>query len=142
VLVADTQHGVSRWQAEHDGYRPAVHRRSVELDDATRELRVTDEVTSARRHPCRLVFHLGPRITADLVGATAHLSWTAGSRVRNARLELPAELSWSVHRGETGPPLGWYSPGFGRKEPACTLLGTGLAGGDLPPLRTLVRFTS
>ncbi|MGH3991308.1 MAG: alginate lyase family protein, partial [Pseudonocardiaceae bacterium] len=43
-----TDGGVARWSAEHAGYsrrrRPAVHRRTVELDAAGRELTVLDEV--------------------------------------------------------------------------------------------------
>lgn len=147
VLVAHADEGgVARWCAEHDGYarrgRPAVHRRSVELDSANRQLRVFDEVLSSRGHPCRLAFHLGPRIHAELAGNEARLNWTGGGQEHSAVLELPAELSWTAHRGETNPPLGWYSAGFGRREPACTLLGSGLAGGKAAPLTTLLRFGS
>lgn len=147
VLVAHSPDGgVGRWSAEHDGYsrgrRPAVHRRSVELDGANRELRVIDEIVSRQHHRCRLAFHLGPRIAADLAGHTARLSWTSGGRAHSAVLELPPRLSWTAHRGETDPPLGWYSAGFGRKEPAATLLGSGVAGGDAAALTTLIRFSS
>ncbi|MEV0120446.1 alginate lyase family protein [Streptomyces sp. NPDC050703] len=129
VLVADTSDPkVSRWCAEHDGYQGAVHRRRVELDAVSRELRVVDEVRGPRR-PARLAFHLGPAVTADLVGSRAVLSWTRDGEDRSAVLELPGELTWRAHRGETDPPLGWYSPGFGRKEPATTLVGTGFADG-------------
>ncbi|MGH3828881.1 MAG: alginate lyase family protein [Pseudonocardiaceae bacterium] len=145
VLVAcENTGGLARWAAEHDGYRrrgrPAVHRRSVELDSGTRELRVRDEVVSRHRHSCRLTFHLGPRITAELAGDKAHLSWTHAGRQRAALLELPSELSWTAHRGETSPPLGWYSAGFGRKQPAVTLLGRGFVGGDTAALTTRIRF--
>jgi hypothetical protein len=40
-------------------------------------------------------------------------------------MELPVALRWSLHRGETSPILGWYSPGLGRRVPAFTLLGSG-----------------
>ncbi len=147
VLVAHADPGgVSRWRAEHDGYgrrsRPVVHRRSVELYAATRELRVTDEVLSPSRHNCRLAFHLGPRIAADLAGNMARLSWTTGGRQHDAVLELPAELSWTVHRGEASPALGWYSPSFGRREPAVTLVGHGTVEPGAPALVTQLRFDS
>jgi hypothetical protein len=147
VLVADAQEGgVARWCGEHDGYarrgRPAVHRRSVELDSANRELRVFDEVVSSWRHRCRLTFHLGPRIRADVAGNEARLSWTGKSREHTTVLELPAELKWTAHRGEINPPLGWYSAGFGRREPSYTLLGSGIAGGKAASLTTLLRFSS
>lgn len=120
VLTADT----TRWCAEHDGYRPSVHRRKVELIAATHELKVVDEVRGARRE-VRLAYHLGPAVTAELTDDRALLTWTRDGEERSAVLELPARLSWRAHRGESAPPLGWYSAGFGRKEPATTLIGTG-----------------
>ncbi|MGD9483907.1 alginate lyase family protein [Streptomyces sp. TRM70308] len=129
VLVADTsEEGVSRWCAEHDGYRGSVHRRRVELAAASRELRVVDEVRGPRR-AVRLAFHLGPAITADLVGNRAVLAWSRDGADRSAALDLPGRLTWRAHRGESDPPLGWYSAGFGRREPATTLVGTGFADG-------------
>ncbi|MFJ8934410.1 alginate lyase family protein [Streptomyces sp. NPDC102365] len=116
--------GVSRWCAEHDGYQGSVHRRRVELDAGTAELRIIDEVRGPRR-AARLAFHLGPAITADLTGDRAVLTWTCDGENRTAVLDLPGELNWRAHRGESDPPLGWYSAGFGRREPATTLVGTG-----------------
>ncbi|MEU6809317.1 alginate lyase family protein [Streptomyces sp. NPDC046831] len=129
VLAADTpEDGVARWCAEHDGYRPSVHRRRVELAAASRELTVVDEVRGPRR-AVRLAFHLGPAIAADLAGNRAVLTWSRDGEDRSAVLDLPGQLVWRAHRGETDPPLGWYSAGFGRKEPATTLVGTGFADG-------------
>ncbi|MEU1148772.1 alginate lyase family protein [Streptomyces sp. NPDC005863] len=127
VLIAETgaaSDGVSaRWCAEHDGYQDATHRRKVELTEERRELKVTDEVRGPRR-TVRLAFHLGPAVAVDLVDSRAVLTWSRDGEDRSAVLDLPAELSWRAHRGESEPPLGWYSPGFGRKEPATTLIGT------------------
>ncbi|MFF4740817.1 alginate lyase family protein [Streptomyces sp. NPDC001262] len=132
VLVADASgEGAARWCAEHDGYHPSVHRRRVELAAERRELRVVDEVRGPHR-AVHLAFHLGPAITADLVGNRAVLTWTRDGEDRSAVLDLPGQLRWRAHRGETDPPLGWYSAGFGRKEPATTLVGTGFAGGTGP----------
>ncbi|WP_370664767.1 alginate lyase family protein [Streptomyces sp. IBSBF 2507] len=129
VLGVDTSdEEVSRWSAEHDGYGGSVHRRRVELTAASRELRVVDEVRGPRR-AVRLAFHLGPAVAADLVGNRAVLTWARDGVERSAVLDLPGELSWRAHRGETDPPLGWYSPGFGRKVPATTLVGTGFTDG-------------
>ncbi|MGH3432224.1 MAG: heparinase II/III domain-containing protein, partial [Thermocrispum sp.] len=151
VLAADVGADGGRWQAAHDGYasrdRPVLHRRTVELDGALRELHILDEVRSPRAHRCTLAFHLGPSITAELVGDTAWLSWPHRSRPdhrHTAVLALPADLDWTAHRGETDPPLGWYSPGFGRREPATTLLGAGRSSGvgGVTAFATLLRFTS
>jgi len=135
VLAADE----SRWQAEHDGYAPATHRRTVTLEDG--QLRITDEVSGEGEHDARLAFHLGPAVDVELDpdGDTARLTWPGHGGIRTAVLELPADLAWSAHRGETGPPLGWYSPGFGRREPAWLLLGSGRVRGGAT-LPTLLRF--
>ncbi|MGW3016018.1 alginate lyase family protein [Streptomyces longwoodensis] len=124
VLAADAD----RWSAEHDGYRPSVHRRRVELAPERRELTIVDELSGDRR-AVRLAFHLGPAVTAELTGHRALLTWTCDGEDRSAVLDLPGQLAWAAHRGESDPPLGWYSAGFGRKEPATTLLGTGSADG-------------
>nr|WP_055554714.1 alginate lyase family protein [Streptomyces sp. NBRC 110028] len=139
VLVADPSgEGVARWCAEHDGYQGSVHRRRVELTAASQELRVVDEVRGPRR-AVRLAFHLGPAIAADLVDHRARLTWTRDGEDRSAVLDLPGQLTWRAHRGETDPPLGWYSAGFGRKEPTTTLVGTGYADG-VRGFTTVLRF--
>ncbi|MFJ7958105.1 alginate lyase family protein [Streptomyces sp. NPDC096319] len=139
VLVADTSDAkVARWSAEHDGYQDATHRRRVELTGETREVRVVDEVSGPRRS-LELAFHLGPEITAELTESRAVLTWTRDGEDRSATLDLPGELSWRAHRGESEPPLGWYSAGFGRKEPSTTLVGTGFADGARG-FTTVLRF--
>ncbi|QES51427.1 heparinase [Streptomyces venezuelae] len=145
VLVADTAGasagGTARWCAEHDGYQGSVHRRRVELTATSRELRMVDEIRGDGGS-VRLAFHLGPEIAAVLEGNRAQLSWTRDGEDRSAVLELPGQLDWRAHRGETGPPLGWYSAGFGRKEPATTLVGTGSADGTARSgeFTTVLRF--
>ncbi|MEU6577501.1 alginate lyase family protein [Streptomyces sp. NPDC046805] len=144
VLLADTgarggpDAGVARWSAEHTGYGRSVHRRRVELTAASRELRVVDEVRGPRR-AVRLAFHLGPSIAAELTGSRAVLTWTRGGEDRSAVLDLPGQLRWQGHRGESDPPLGWYSAGFGRKEPATVLVGTGFSDGT-DGFTTVLRF--
>ena len=119
---------IARWTAEHDGYAsldpPAVHRRSVLLDRASRSIDIIDEIDGGS-HDVRLAFHLGPDVEAELDGSYAVLRWPGGSDPGSARLELPSGLRWSLHRGEPDPPLGWYSPGLGQRMPAVTLLGRG-----------------
>jgi hypothetical protein len=143
VLAADTSGtsdgGTARWCAEHEGYRRSVHRRRVELTAASRELKVVDEVRGQENRAVRLAFHLGPAVTADLVGSRASLTWTRDGEARSAVLDLPGQLNWRAHRGESEPPLGWYSPGFGRKEVSTTLVGNGLAVGA-EGFTTVLRF--
>jgi hypothetical protein len=131
---------IASWTAEHDGYLsldpPATHRRSVRLDRVKRCIEIEDEI-SGDGHDVRLAFHCGPEVEAELDEALAVLRWpTAGL----GRLELPPQLRWSLHRGETDPILGWYAPGLGQRVPAFTLVGCGHSGaGEL--LRTRLTFS-
>jgi Heparinase II/III-like protein/Heparinase II/III N-terminus len=117
------------WTAQHDGFLrlavPTVHRRAVSLDADSRVLTVVDSVDTAEDIPIRLFWHLGPDVSAELDGALARLSWCVEGEARQARLALPGELRWTAHRGEQDPVLGWYSPRFGRRIPATSLVGTG-----------------
>ena len=135
---------IASWSAEHDGYaglRPsAVHHRSVRMDRVARSVEITDELKGGS-HDVRLAFHLGPDVHAELDGAAATLSWTAGSAQGRARLTLPGEFRWSLHRGENAPVLGWYSAGLGHRVPSWTLLGTGrLTPGS--PVVTCLEFAA
>jgi hypothetical protein len=131
------------WAAEHDGYLaalrpPAGHRRTVSLDQEGRGIEITDVIDGAG-HEVRLAFHLGPDVTAELAGDRVALTWPARSGTASARLDLPRELSWRLHRGETVPILGWYSPGLGQRTPAVTLVGSGQCTRD-SPLMTRLKF--
>lgn len=121
---------VAEIEACHDGYRSdgTIHRRRIALDRRLRVVDVLDRVEAAVSAPipARLAFNLHPCVTCDLRSDIAELSWPAeGGGHRRATLALPPELRWSAHRGEADPILGWYSAGFGQKEPATLLLGCG-----------------
>jgi hypothetical protein len=137
--VPDPEHN---WTAAHDGYAalspPAGHRRSVRLDPASRALEITDAV-DAPGHEVRLAFHFGPLVQVRLSGTEAVLTWPHAPVAGSAMLRLPAGLDWTVHRGETSPILGWYSPGLGKREPAATLVGTARAQTSLT-MTTRVEF--
>ena len=132
----------AEWTAEHNGYvstgSPAWHRRCVRLDRASRTIDVVDEVGGIPRDLC-LAFHLGPDVYAELDGSIAALRWPHAATPGAARLELPQQLEWSLHRGETSPILGWYSAGLGRRTPAFTLVGRGRSAADAP-LSTRLEF--
>jgi hypothetical protein len=126
----------AEWQAEHDGYArlqpPAIHRRTGHLDREARCLTLTDQLLTEGVHPCELAFHLGVSVTVSLLGTRATLVWPERSGM--AIMELPSDLEWVVIRGQHNPPLGWYSPAFGMKQPTSTLLGRG----HLEPGRLLI----
>jgi Heparinase II/III-like protein/Heparinase II/III N-terminus len=133
---------IASWTAEHDGYAsldpPALHRRSVLLDRASRSIDIVD-VIEGGSHDIRLAFHLGPDVQVELDRSCAILQWPAAVTPGTARLELPPGLRWTLHRGQSEPILGWYSPGLGRRVPAFSLLGCGrcVAGA---PLATRLEF--
>jgi Heparinase II/III-like protein/Heparinase II/III N-terminus len=144
IAVAD-EGTVARWTGAHDGYArlrpPATHTRSVRFDRAARSIEFSDEVKGGG-HDVRLAFHLGPDVHAELAGSVATLAWSTGSGQGTARLALPGELSWKLHRAETDPVLGWYSAGLGSRVPAGTLLGTGRSTPDNPLITFLEFFSS
>ena len=132
------------WSAEHDGYEvlspSARHRRTVTLRPAERELELLDEVVVEGSVDFALHLHFGPAVTVGLGDGRAELSWQGpGGRSWGATVELPAGCHWQLARGETEPVLGWYSRGFGHKEPASTLVGRGTANGGRG-LATVLRF--
>jgi hypothetical protein len=131
--------GVSYWIGEHTGYsrgrNPVVHRRTAELDGQLRCLRLVDELSTDRCQPARLAFHLGPRVAAEIDGHCARLQWTDPAGVqRTAMVTLPGALAWRAYRGQLDPPLGWYSSGFGKREPSVSLVGQGWVEPHTGPL--------
>jgi hypothetical protein len=136
--------GVRTWAAHHTAYArldAALHHgREVVLDGAGRRLTVTDTVTGSHEHRLRLLWHLGPDVEVEVVDGDALLSWRGRDGTPlGARLVLPRALDWSVHRGETDPPLGWYSPHFGSRVACATLVGEGSWTGTID-LRTDLTF--
>ena len=126
---------VVSWIGEHDGYRaarpPAVHRRMVRLDRAAETLEITDEINGGG-HDIRVAYHLGPLIDVTLNGSVAELTWSAGTTRGSAVLELPGQLQWKKHQGETNPILGWFSARLGQRVLAVTLLGEGRTASGVP----------
>lgn len=124
-----------RLVAEHDGYRrlatPAVHRREVTLDSPARTLTVVDTVhlDGDGELPVLLSWHLGPDVRVELDGAAAGLTWLVDGTAGEGLLTLPEQLVWTAHRGESDPVAGWYSPAFGRRREATSLLGHGRVAG-------------
>lgn len=135
-------HGRQAWAAHHVAYArldaALSHDREVVLDTGVPQLRVTDTVTGSREHRQRMSWHLGPGVTAELSGNVAALSWTGrDGEQKYGCLRLPIGLDWSAHRGEVDPPLGWYSPRFGRRVATTTLVGEGVVTGTLTLRTTL-----
>lgn len=122
----------ARWRAEHDGYQRlksgARIERTVDLNREKRILTVADRVDSQTRFESRLFYHLGPTVECELLDHKAVLRWNVDGAEKLAIVTLPNGLSWKTVRGQEEPPLGWYSPTFGAKNPITTLVGEGLLG--------------
>lgn len=135
VDVAELGQDLQIWSGHHLGYArldPGLrHDRKVTLDAVQRLLTVEDTLTGSARHTLQLAWHCGPDVVVELTDGAAQLSWTDALGPRSARLSLPPELSWTAHRGETAPILGWYSPRFGERVPTTTLVGSGAWTGRL-----------
>ena len=101
------------------------------LDRASRSIDIIDEIEGGG-HELRLAFHFGPDVQVELDESGAVLGWPEAATPGAARLELPLGLQWSLHRGETDPILGWYSPGLGRRVPAFSLVGRGRSEAGTP----------
>jgi hypothetical protein len=124
----------AEWSAEHDGYGrlspPVLHRRTVRLNRLSKKLVIEDRVECPGRQSYRLAFHLGPNIACALADNVARLSWNIAGSECHAELFLPPGLHWCSIKGQVDPPTGWYSPAFGVKCPATTLIGTVTTDGD------------
>lgn len=135
---------IASWTAEHDGYSdldpPAIHRRTVHLDRARRRLDIVDRIQTTGAHPLRLAFHLGPSVRAHLADGVAHLEWATRHGAACASMWLPDRLRWMAHRAVVDPVRGWYSAGFGLKQPSTTLIGTGICDRSDGELTTSLRF--
>ena len=128
-LEMDAAGQVSLWSAEHDGYSsldpPASHRRSVRLLRRDRRIEILDVVETTGPQVARIAFHLGPEVIAERTGDhVVELTWAsqAGRQV-SATLRLPEGPTWSLWRGASDPVLGWYSAGFGEKQPSTSVVG-------------------
>jgi hypothetical protein len=126
---------VVTWTAEHDGYArltpPAIHRRRVEMSGDDGEVRIVDTVETDGTYPVRVAFHLGPDMEAALDGRVVRMRWLAHNRWSSAELRLCEGVTWTCVRGATEPVMGWYSAGFGCKEPASSIVGETTCRGGL-----------
>jgi hypothetical protein len=112
--------------AEHDGYRrladPVVHRRRV-LFVKPRYWVIVDDLRGAAEHRVELRFQFTPiPLTVELQ------SWVRaqgrGGRGLLIRAFSDVPLIAAVRAGEFDPIQGWFSPGYGRREPAPVLVYT------------------
>ncbi len=109
---------------EHDGYArlpdPVVHRRTLELDGARRELTLEDEIRAAGHHELAIYFHFAEHCAVRLT-APRQVAIDVGAG--NATLVLDPHLNLEILCGCVEPKGGWVSRGYHRKVPATTIVG-------------------
>ncbi len=110
-------------KGEHNGYRrlkdPLLHRRTLDLNEDTRLLKITDEMVTNGRHMVRLAFHFAPTCNLQQLDQTG---FQITSRNGHAVLRLDPGLVADIFHGSLDPPLGWTSNGYHQKQPCHTLV--------------------
>lgn len=117
-------------KAEHDGFvqrSGVMHRRTFILD--RKKLILEDKLDGSGRHDIEWRLHVHPDWTITLNTADAVLTPITAPRqsesgpmtVRPLKLALDPKLKWRL--GRASKDSGWYSPVFGCKLPAFTLIG-------------------
>lgn len=120
-LTAHTQ-----WaEGTHDGYRGLGirHRRRLEFSSERNLLQVVDHLEGTGHHEFRICFHFAPFVSVRNLAQPAQ--WTAERPDSGLQLSIEGDSrwTWNTIRGRETPPLGWYAPALGHKEPATTLEG-------------------
>lgn len=104
----------------HDGYMrlhdPVRHTRYIAFDASLKRLLVKDDIAAKTSHQIEQFWHFAP-------GVEVQLGDDGVVTARGRRFDV--EMRWSasgvavnIVRGQLDPPLGWYSSGYGMKEPA------------------------
>lgn len=119
------------WLAEHDGYtrllNPVTHQRRVQYFRRDRTIRVTDGVNCSGPHTLEWHWHFAPGCKIDVLpqgGLVTIDGWAV-----YLRLDAPG-LEFTLHQGQTAPPLGWVSRRFDHKEPSPSLRCRGVVEGS------------
>jgi Heparinase II/III-like protein len=134
-----TSDGFDYFDGSHDGYRPAMHRRRVLVMHGDL-LVVADFVDAAGAHTAAVHWHVHPDWDVQVRDGQAVLSRhdaaraaTSSSRhddwpLDRVTLVVP-EGTLERFRSDQASGLGWYSPAYGRLEPATTIRLTHAARG-------------
>ncbi len=109
---------------KHTGYNrlgdPVGHQRTVELDGASGELVVTDELQAATNHAAEISFHFSERCHIErIVENSVNITAPFG----RVLLAMDARLQIQTYCGSENPIAGWMSRGYHRKVPCPTVVG-------------------
>ncbi len=123
--------------ARHDGYRrldePVVHCRTL-FWDRNNSLVVEDTFQGAGDHHYALHFHLHPRAAVKQEDGC----WRIDNDGATVRLKLAGGGDFESVGGRTDPPLGWFSPAYGLREPCTVLVATRAGPAERVSFKTLI----
>jgi len=120
LIEANLQSETPEIVAEHDGYAPVIHKRTIrafsDKIEVMDQLQGSTEAVSLQAH-----WHFHPDWKAELADdRTVRL--TSGDRNIDLQVEATAVGHLQILRAQEGDdPAGWYSSGFGQKQPSDTL---------------------
>jgi uncharacterized heparinase superfamily protein len=125
--------GCAEVEGWHDGYRrladPVTHHRRLRLFKKSHTLAIVDRLECHGRHDVEILFHFSPTCRVAQVKSHCFLV-TNGEKA--LLVQLDSRLQVRLEQGATSPILGWYSPSFGFKQPAVTLVGKTSISGSVP----------
>jgi hypothetical protein len=108
---------------EHHGYErlndPVLHRRTLELEAASRVLTIRDDVESHGAHAIGINFHLAEDADPTMEGPARCRVDVAGSVLT---IQLDPALAVEIVRGTEPAVGGWVSRGYHRKTASATLV--------------------
>jgi hypothetical protein len=118
--------GAQRASAEHDGYAPYIHQRSVSVDSD--QWAVKDEISGPQQTVTARLHWLLPDWPWALEGGRLQLTSPEGDTIALSIQAAGAQLTL-IRAGERlaggldfPPILGWYSPTYNLKEPALSFI--------------------
>lgn len=111
---------------EHDGYArledPVVHQRTIALSPEALRCSIADRVIAAGRHEVRVRFHLAPACRIREQSGSEFLIDVNGRFAFTLRLD--PQLAVDCLQASEAPIAGWYSPGYHRRVPITTIVGS------------------
>jgi len=109
---------------QHNGYSsqkyPAVHKRTISLDDKNSVLRIFDIVETQGSHLLEQFFHIDRQ---SILKVTDDKNFLIRTAKKDLNIMMDRGLEVTVYYGDDVIPFGWQSTLFGHKEKTFTLVG-------------------
>jgi len=113
-------------KAEHDGYyrdeMVLSHRRELAWHPMLRKWIIRDELVGNGTYDTELFFHIHP--DRNVFKESLHLFKITGTGY-NLFIKFSSHFKTRIAKGETDPPMGWFSPVLGEKIPSPTIVAKG-----------------